>query len=488
MSLDDAQHEPLSDDDAVVAAVRRHYAAAVQEIHERSDIDDVRRRFRARSSRNRRVATSLAGVAAALVVVVAAWPGEGEQSVTIREPRESAAARAAWARSDLVRTFGDRPDIIAAQSRDTADGLGIRALLLDRMKDPTEYFDPLYPARCVINETADIVVQYPGRGWTGTWAEIANPPAGAVNVRYLSMYGGTDSGRFLPDGSPDPRTTSAELDPGTSGSVPLPSTGPISLVAVARGDASLRSLRVAYSDGSVDSAVAVDGFAVVAVSHLSVVDALPPGEYPPRVDPALVTLTFADGHTVDIEPDIDGSGQIVGPDGELRNSLQWDAQAAGECVMRTPELPESADGPDDERAARVAITNTIETAAKGQLPLEQRLPAFVDQDRGRRIVEELGEAKVAGAESSTAAVTGISFVSPTEAVVQFDLTLPAVVDGITVPPTMVTGVFGKVVLSDGEWLVTSETICRLLSSVTPNACEGLETRDYPPEVYAPSDR
>jgi len=361
--------------------------------------------------------------------------------------------------------------VLAIVDRTTADGLRIKAVLVDESQDQRYDSSADLPKKCMNSRWADIVGQLPGGGYGRIALAALDVEPGDVSLSATSLYSGEPGiPQTLASGAVDPRTI-VEPIPGEEPQV-VQANAAVAYVVIARGDTSLRSIRATWASGITDESSAVDGFAVVGANY---VPTDPSGL--PDTTPTELQLTYADGHSTFVETTT-WVPAVVGSDGLPRQSIYETPWAAGECFPKPPSLPTAGPGPSDQTGAHDAVVKTVETAAAGALPLDDRLTAFVDPDRGRRIVEELGAA------NSTATVTGVVFISRTEAVVQFDLNLPPEIDGSQIPPSFVQGAFGKVVLKDGAWQITSETICKLVGGITPKACAGVSTTDYPPEVYA----
>lgn len=414
-------------------------------------------------------------VAATVATLVVARPGPSAQRIATLPQTTSAGPSPSAVRAAAAAEMGERPGLITAVSRTTPDGLRLKVALVDSSKDPRSSFMRTIPAECVDVESADSVAQLPHSGFGFNAATIPTLEPGTVSISgYPLGQGDAATFRTLANGEVDPRTVVDPL-PGAEPEPPDPS-GAIGTVALVRGDDSLRHARVVFPGGVVDESEVTDGFAALAVRATGQESSPWSGAL------AMATLTFADGHSIEVDLTTRNSA-VVGPDGSDRPTVSQAAWTAGSCAPQPPSLPDAGPGPANEDEALAAVTATVETAANGALPIDERLTAFVDRDRGRRIVEELGAANIAGAANSSATVRGVVFISPTEAVMQFDLSLPPDINGQQIPSSMVQGVFGKVVLVGDEWLITSESICKLVGSVTPTACRGLQVSEYPPEVY-----
>lgn len=419
-------------------------------------------------------------VVSVTVVTAALWPGhERETGVTVSadDTATAPASDGSGNAEEWAARYG-RAGVVAAVDRTTSEGTQLDALVVDTHETSPQALSDL-PDECSEWHLFDVVTR---GGVDGVEGEVLGQVVGtmpeatgdsiALGSGFLTQT--VPRTNSLPDGSTDPRLRPTEADPAEPPTLPV-DVWNLGVVVAARGE---HLAAVSIRDGDrVDRADAVDGFATVSLGWRS--------DGPTWIDPG-VELELNDGTVVAV-PVALGSSQLVGPDGAALPTVPQQATQEGRCVTPTPQLPAPGDQPDDVEGARSAVVAAIETLADGSLDADQRLGALDDPDRGRRILAELDDSEIAGAATSTATVSDVVFVSPTEAIVRMDIHVPSVIAGLTVQQSLVNGAFGKVTLSDGGWRVTTGTICRVLRSITPDACDGVVTRRYPSEAY-PTER
>ncbi|MFI8344573.1 hypothetical protein ACIF8W_31520 [Streptomyces sp. NPDC085639] len=132
------------------------------------------------------------------------------------------------------------------------------------------------------------------------------------------------------------------------------------------------------------------------------------------------------------------------------------AAAAGAPALRAAAVlvVPAADGPADPEAAKAQVEKNWTAFFDPKTPTEKKAELLEHGD----MLEPVLEGFSAGAEAAKTSVkvTDVTFTSPTEGTVTYDL---SVGDTMELPDSK-----GAVVLEDGVWKVSIQTVCQLIEA------------------------
>lgn len=226
-------------------------------------------------------------------------------------------------------------------------------------------------------------------------------------------------------------------------------------LAVVQGPPGTASIRVTFPGGVSDEMAPADG---VAVLTAPVVDGVEIGGSDPIDDAPAAELTAvaldAEGAEVAryVGPWtlVDDTGEVDVPEAPVRRA---------DCAWPTTLPAPGPEQPADPAAAEAAVRAVWDGAfGRPGVTTDAQKLAVVDDTRG--VAEGLADAArfrdVLDLTDDTTRIDGVVFTSATEAHVQYTID-PGFEQGRPIP-----GVFGELVLVDGEWKVTRLTVCRLV--------------------------
>jgi len=147
-------------------------------------------------------------------------------------------------------------------------------------------------------------------------------------------------------------------------------------------------------------------------------------------------------------------------------------------------LPAAGAPPADAAAAKAAVTAAVE-GFYGTRSQATQATFVSDPSFAQSALAELSSSGFAAAAGTAhATVDDLVFTSPTEAIVRYDVDLtPTGQEPLPIPTNFFHNTYGKAVLLNGHWVLTPETVCKVISQATPKACAAYNIANYPSEVY-----
>jgi hypothetical protein len=236
---------------------------------------------------------------------------------------------------------------------------------------------------------------------------------------------------------------------GTLGAIGVAEGAPL-WVVVAQAPAGASTVRATFPDGHADEMEPVDGVAVL-VGPASI----EPGE-PAEYESTVPLEAFdADGRSLGT-----GTAQVGGYFVSAIRQGAWSsagvsvAEPSPECFAPKNLPPPGAEQPADPSAARAEIERLFGVRFADRTD-EERLANLDDPTGMLEVYEQLRTGPYAEQVlGSRVVLRDLVFLSATRAAVQYVTEIPGY------PPDGVGQQFGEVVLVDGRWKITRESVCR----------------------------